>query len=101
MAATSVRGRPATINVGTLPSGFSARYSGERSSFLLNDLRFASKGPPISCSVICTANQLDPGAKYRVSMGPSQQVLSSLIRQSHIILRRSEERRVGKECRSR
>src|SRR6267142_7009492 len=55
-------------SVGTLPSGLSARYPGERMSLFLKDIGRPSKATPISCSAMCTAIELDPGAKYRVSM---------------------------------
>src|ERR1700732_1753367 len=56
------------MSVGTLPSGVSARYSGERMSSFLNDIGLPSKATPISCSAMCTAIELEPGAKYKVSM---------------------------------
>src|SRR6266849_6329069 len=55
-------------SVGTLPSGLSARYSGERKSSFLNDMGLPSKATPTSCSAMCTAIELEPGAKYKVSM---------------------------------
>src|ERR1700694_6136702 len=59
-------------NVGTLPSGLSARKPGERRSSFLNDIGLPSNGTPISCSAICTANELEPGAKYSVNMSQFQ-----------------------------
>jgi hypothetical protein len=35
---------------------------------LAADIGLPSKGTPISCSAMCTANELEPGAKYKVSM---------------------------------
>jgi hypothetical protein len=70
-AATSVNGRPSITSVGTLPSGLSARYSGVRFSFLVNEMRRLSNGIPISCSAMCVAIELAPGVKYSVSMKPS------------------------------
>jgi hypothetical protein len=32
-------------------------------SLFLNDIGLASNGAPISCNAICTANELEPGAK--------------------------------------
>src|SRR5216684_3345037 len=58
-------------SVGTLPSGLSARYSGERKSSFLNDMGLPSKATPTSCSAMCTAIELEPGAKYKVSMSRS------------------------------
>src|SRR5882724_5885794 len=55
-------------SVGTLPSGLSARYPGEPMSLFLKDIGRPSKATPISCSAMCTAIELEPGAKYRVSM---------------------------------
>ena len=70
MPATSVSRRPSISSVGTLPSGLIARYAGSRFCFLWNDSGRLSNGAPISCSAICGAIELEPGAKYSVSMGP-------------------------------
>jgi hypothetical protein len=35
----------------------------ERMSFCLNDIGFPSNGAPTSCSAMCTAMELEPGAK--------------------------------------
>ncbi|HEY0568687.1 MAG TPA: hypothetical protein VGD13_11300 [Xanthobacteraceae bacterium] len=56
-------GRPSIASVGTLPSGLSTRKPGERMSLFLNDIGLPSNGMPISCSAMCTANELEPGAK--------------------------------------
>src|SRR5262249_13543392 len=61
-------GRPSISSVGTWPTGLSLRKSCDCMSLALNDIGFASKGTPISCSAICTAIELEPGAKYSVSM---------------------------------
>jgi hypothetical protein len=63
MPATSVSGRPSITRTGAWPSGFSARNCGVRFSFLRNDTLTESNGQPISCSAICGAMELAPGAK--------------------------------------
>src|SRR3954464_8786061 len=68
MAATSVSGRSSISSVGTLPSGLIARYAGSRFCFLRNDSGRLSNGAPTSCSAMCGAIELEPGAKYSVSM---------------------------------
>jgi len=39
------------------------REIGRRRRSFLNDIGLPSKGTPISCSAMCTANELVPGAK--------------------------------------
>src|SRR5260221_7879455 len=51
-------------------------------SFFLNDIGLPSKATPISCSAMCTAIELAPGAKYRVSMRSSLHVIASEAKQS-------------------
>jgi hypothetical protein len=63
MAATSVSGRPSIRSVGTLPSGLSLRNSAACMSSFRNDIGFASKAMPTSCSAMCAAMELEPGAK--------------------------------------
>src|SRR5215470_15720620 len=73
MAATSVSGRPSTRSVGTLPSGLTARNSKERVSLRVKDRGLASNSAPISCNAMCTAIELEPGAKKSVSIDTSTQ----------------------------
>ena len=63
MPATSVSTRPSISKVGTLPLGLIARNSGFCMSLVANDIGRASKGAPVSCRAMCTAIELEPGAK--------------------------------------
>ncbi len=50
-------------DLGTLPSGLTARNSGLRVSSVVTSTGRASNGAPISLSAICAASELDPGEK--------------------------------------